>query len=208
MNLKKCNYCGRVWKREICPECDLPTDDIPKEQKENLNPFGLPLVTPVPGYGEQKGCAECQFEEGHSRGCSEFKEREWGAKTDIDGLIKHIEKGPPVSEEEPQKCQLPTNLGEIRSKLAVEEPPKRSWEYEFDYKFPPTTQEDCKRVFEVKAFLSHTIEEGRAKLVEEIIENIPLCRDRITKCNCHDHDINDEVFGYLEELRANPTIRG
>lgn len=43
-------------------------------------------------------------------------------------------------------------------------------------------------------------QEERRKTIEEIIENIPVCRDRITKCNCSDHDINDDVFNYLSTL--------
>lgn len=43
--------------------------------------------------------------------------------------------------------------------------------------------------------------ETRKKLIEEIIEDIPLCRDRITKCDCKDHDINNEIFDYLESLK-------
>lgn len=43
-------------------------------------------------------------------------------------------------------------------------------------------------------------QEERRKTIEEIIENIPVCRDRITKCNCSNHDINDDVFNYLSTL--------
>ena len=40
----------------------------------------------------------------------------------------------------------------------------------------------------------------REEVIREIIDNIPLCRDRITKCSCRNHDLNDEVFNYLNDL--------
>lgn len=40
----------------------------------------------------------------------------------------------------------------------------------------------------------------KRKIIKEIIENIPVCRERITKCSCRDHDQNDDVFEYLEGL--------
>lgn len=44
--------------------------------------------------------------------------------------------------------------------------------------------------------------EARHEAIAEVIENIPVCRDRITKCSCRDHDINDDVFDYLTKLQG------
>lgn len=64
---------------------------------------------------------------------------------------------------------------------------------------PVERSETIGRMFE---WLSNeVVNETRKNLVEEIIDDIPLCRDRITKCDCKDHDINNEVFSYLESIK-------
>lgn len=140
----------------------------------------------------QVSCSECQFEDGyHSRGCSHFKEKGWEPQKKCICACHSSPYGEPYEHDtsccakingkvvEPQKgfkwveCHCGTGVGcpKYPKGLPKEDPQKRSWSDEFDDKFVKKADiaqfKDVSYVagtpYDIKAFISHTIEEKRAK---------------------------------------------